>query len=57
LPLEYSLTIACGAGIATLCTRLWRLRPEIAGVTAAGLIAGDSVIGIAIALLRSFGKL
>ena len=57
LPLEYSLTIACGAGVATVWTRFWRLRPDIAGVTAAGLVAGDSVVGIAVALLRSFGKL
>jgi uncharacterized oligopeptide transporter (OPT) family protein len=57
LPLGYSLTIAAGAAVAAVCTRLWRLRPEIAGVVAAGLIAGDSVVGIAIALLKSFGKL
>jgi uncharacterized oligopeptide transporter (OPT) family protein len=57
LPLDYSLTIAFGAAVAAACSRFWRLRPEIAGVTAGGLIAGDSVVGIGVALLKSFGKL
>jgi putative OPT family oligopeptide transporter len=57
LPLEYSLTISCGAALVAAGGRFWRWRPDAAGVAGAGLIAGDALVGIAVALLRSFGLL
>jgi uncharacterized oligopeptide transporter (OPT) family protein len=58
VPVDYSLTIACGAALLAAAGRVWpRLHSEFAGVTGAGLIAGDSVVGVAVALLRSFGWL
>jgi uncharacterized oligopeptide transporter (OPT) family protein len=58
LPFEYSLTIFCGAVLIPASARLGaKLRPEAAGAASAGLIAGDSVVGIVVALLRSFGLL
>jgi putative OPT family oligopeptide transporter len=58
VPFEYSLTIACGAALIAVGGHFWpRLRSESAGVAGAGLIAGDSLVGVAVALLRSFGLL
>src|SRR5712692_1747856 len=58
VPLEYSLTIACGAALLAVGGHFWpRLRSELAGVAGAGLIAGESLISVAVALLRSFGLL
>ncbi len=57
LPFEYSLTISCGAALVAVGGRFWRLRPDAAGVAGAGLIAGDALVGISVALLRSFGLL
>jgi len=58
VPFDYSLTICCGAALVAVGGRFWpRLRSEAAGVAGAGLIAGDSLIGVAVALLRSFGLL
>ena len=58
VPFEYSLTISCGAALVAVGGRFrpW-LRPDAAGVAGAGLIAGDSLVSIAVALLRSFGLL
>jgi len=58
VPFDYSLTIACGAAVVVVGGRFWPwLRTAAAGVAAAGLIAGDSLVGVAVALLRSFGAL
>jgi putative OPT family oligopeptide transporter len=58
VPFDYSLTIACGAAVVAVGGRFWpRLRSAAAGVAAAGMIAGDSLVGVAVALLRSFGVL
>ncbi|HYV65241.1 MAG TPA: OPT/YSL family transporter, partial [Myxococcales bacterium] len=58
LPFDYSLTMFCGAAVVAVSTRLGLgPRPAIAAAAAAGLVAGDSVIGIFVALLRSFGLL
>lgn len=58
IPLEYSLTILCGAAVVAASSRLRRpWRPETVAAVGAGLIAGDSLVGVAIALLRSFGLL
>jgi len=58
VPFDYSLTIACGGAVVVVGGRFWpRLRAGSAAVTAAGLIAGDSLVGVAVALLRSFGLL
>jgi len=58
VPFDYSLTIACGAAVVVVGGRFWPwLRSAGAGVAAAGLIAGDSLVGVAVALLRSFGAL
>lgn len=58
LPFEYSLTIAGGAALVAVGGRFWpRLRSDAAAVAGAGLIAGDSLVGVAVALLRSFGVL
>jgi putative OPT family oligopeptide transporter len=58
VPVDYSLAIVCGSVVLTLGTRFvapsWRDMGPVAG---AGLIAGDSLIGIAAALLTSFGLL
>lgn len=58
LPFDYSLTISCGAALVAVGGRFWRpLRPDAAAVAGAGLIAGDSLIGVVVALLRSLGLL
>jgi len=58
VPFDYSLSISCGAALVGLGARFWpRLRSVTTGVVGAGLIAGDSLVGVAVALLRSFGVL
>jgi uncharacterized oligopeptide transporter (OPT) family protein len=58
VPFDYSLTIVCGAAVVAVGGRFWPwLRSPAAGVGAAGLIAGDSLVGVGVALLRSFGVL
>ncbi len=53
VPIDYSLTIVCGAILAR-GVRPLRGRAEVLG---AGLIAGESVVGVLAALLTSFGVL
>jgi len=58
VPFDYSLTIAFGAALVAVGGRYWpRLRSDAAAVTGAGLIAGDSLVGVSVALLKSFGLL
>jgi uncharacterized oligopeptide transporter (OPT) family protein len=53
VPIDYSLTIVAGA-ILSRAVRPLRDRADVVG---AGLIAGESVIGVLAALLTSFGLL
>jgi uncharacterized oligopeptide transporter (OPT) family protein len=58
VPFEYSLAITAGAAFVTLARRrspeFWSAYAPVIG---SGLIAGDSLIGLATALLTSVGLL
>jgi uncharacterized oligopeptide transporter (OPT) family protein len=58
VPFGYSLAIAAGAAVLVAGKRLggesWAQRAPVAG---AGLIAGESLVGLLAALLTSFGRL
>jgi len=58
VPFDYSLAIVCGAAVVSAGARLQAEPSSRSGaVVGGGLIAGDAIIGVAAALLRSLERL